>query len=165
MLLGMRRRRRRRRARPLVVASVVVLAVLVGLVALPLAVAPAQPRASAALAVRVQPNVVWSTVDARRLKLDVYEPASDTDKSRAAILLIHGGAWRGGDKTNLAAEGRALAALGYVAVSVEYRLAPRYLYPAAVDDVEAAVEWLRAPSQVRRYHIDPARIGALGVSA
>ena len=81
-------------------------------------------------------------------------PTATTTK-RPVIMLVHGGAWRGGDKSNFVGDGMKLAALGYVAFSVNYRLTPQYPYPAAVDDVEAAVRWVRAAAQVKRYAIDP----------
>ena len=52
---------------------------------------------------------------------------------------------------------------GYVAITVDYRLAPKYQFPACVYDVKAAVRWLR--SHAEQYHVDPERIGALGDSA
>jgi acetyl esterase/lipase len=127
--------------------------------------------------VRVERDVVWRTVDGQALTLDAYlptpDPVSKPSKGttgaqvvkRPTVLLVHGGGWRSGDKSSLAEQGEALAALGYNAFSVNYRLAPTHLYPAAVDDVEAAVKWLRAPAQVKRYGIDPKRVGALGSSA
>ena len=154
-----------KRARAAFVGATVVVVALASVFILPLAAAPAGSNAKVATAVRVQSNVVWTTIDTARLKLDVYLPASATNGRRAAVVLIHGGGWQGGDKTNLVQQGRALAALGYVAISVEYRLAPQYVYPAAVDDVQAAVRWLRDPVQVHKYKVDPTRIGVLGVSA
>jgi acetyl esterase/lipase len=56
-----------------------------------------------------------------------------------------------------------LAQAGYVAVSVEYRLAPKYPFPAAIHDVKCAVRWLRANAEV--FKIDPDRIAALGYSS
>lgn len=56
-----------------------------------------------------------------------------------------------------------LARQGYVAVTVSYRLAPKYQFPAAVHDVKEAVRWLRA--NAKQYHVDPERIGVTGGSA
>jgi acetyl esterase/lipase len=56
-----------------------------------------------------------------------------------------------------------LAAHGYVAATIDYRLAPKYQFPAAVHDVKEAVRWLRA--NARKYHVDPERIGVTGGSA
>lgn len=86
---------------------------------------------------------------------------------RPAIVVIHGGSWQRGDKANLNWRSvcQWLASEGFVAVSVNYRLVPGAVFPAQLDDVQAAVGWLRADAQVRRYNLDPDRIGALGGSA
>ncbi len=123
------------------------------------------PREATAVApVAVTRDIVYRTVDAEPLVLDAYVPTAKTAK-RPAILLVHGGAWRAGDKSNFTGDGMKLAELGYVAFSVNYRLAPAHPYPAAVDDVEAAVRWVRAPAQVKTYRLDPKRVGAIGASA
>jgi acetyl esterase/lipase len=122
------------------------------------------PTAGASTAFRVERDVAWRTVDGEVLTLDAYVPQGRT-RARAAVVLVHGGAWQGGDKQDFAAQGEALAAIGYVAVSVNYRLAPEHPFPAAIDDVRAAVAWLRSPAQVRHFGIDARRIGALGGSA
>ena len=86
---------------------------------------------------------------------------------RAAVLLVHGGSWRQGDKSNI--EWRTvcewLASEGFVAFSINYRLAPEHPFPAAIDDVRTAVEWMREDAHVDRFDIDPSRIGAFGGSA
>jgi acetyl esterase/lipase len=120
-----------------------------------------------AVQVEVEQDVVWRTADGVVLTLDAYVPTSagTADEERAVVLLVHGGGWSGGDKSDLATQAEALAELGYVAVTVEYRLAPEHPYPAAAEDVQAAVAWLRERTQVTHYGIDPDRIGVLGVSA
>ena len=149
------------------VVAVVVLAVLAGL----LVVAPAgavgapdQPDSTALSPVRVTNDIVYATVDGEQITLDAYVPTAKTTK-RPVIMLVHGGAWRGGDKSNFVEDGMWFAVLGYVAFSVNYRLTPEHPYPAAVDDVLAAVRWVRAPAQVKTYAINPKRIGAVGASA
>ena len=106
--------------------------------------------------------------DGTLLTLDVCSPAPDALVSaRPAVVSIHGGSWARGDKAN--ADWRNvcmwLASEGFVAASVNYRLVPDARFPAAIDDVALAVEWLRAPEQVERFGIDPTRIGAFGGSA
>jgi acetyl esterase len=118
--------------------------------------------AGAADGVRVKTGVTYRTVDGQKLALDVYQPAKK-GKDRPAVVLIHGGGWRAGDKQVFAEQGNQLAERGFVAFSVNYRLAPDHTYPAAVDDVEAAVEWVR--KHAKDYGIDRKRIGALGGSA
>jgi acetyl esterase len=115
----------------------------------------------------VDTDVVYRTVDGQELLADVYLPAGDPDDGdlRPAVLLVHGGGWTAGDKPELRDQGRLLAEAGFVAVAVQYRLAPERPHPAASNDVKAAVRWMRKKKQRNDYGIDPARVGALGSSA
>jgi para-nitrobenzyl esterase len=56
------------------------------------------------------------------LMLDIYYPDGDTDTDRPLVLLAHGGSFIGGTKADLATQCRDLAKMGYVAVSMQYRL-------------------------------------------
>lgn len=112
--------------------------------------------------VRVTRDVTYRTAAGEQIALDVYQPAKK-GKDRPAVVIIHGGAWRVGDKAWFATQGNQLAERGFVAFSINYRLAPAHTYPAAVDDVEAAVEWVR--KHAKAYGVDRKRIGALGGSA
>ncbi|MGI9822321.1 alpha/beta hydrolase fold domain-containing protein [Agromyces sp. Marseille-Q5079] len=84
-----------------------------------------------------------------------------------AVVSIHGGSWARGDKANSDWRNVCLwlASEGFVAASVNYRLVPEVRFPAAIDDVSLAVQWLRDPEQLERFDVDPARIGAFGGSA
>ena len=94
----------------------------------------------------------------------MYLPSSPAPAAgRPAVILVHGGGWRSGDRGWWAAQGRRLAARGWVAFSVDYRLAPAHTFPAAVEDVRAAVRWVRAHAD--DYGVDPDRIALLGGSA
>jgi acetyl esterase/lipase len=97
------------------------------------------------------------------LKLDLYLPGEERPELRPGIVFIHGGGWAGGDKKEFAQMAERMAGLGYVAISVNYRLAPKHRYPSALDDVQRAVRWLR--QRAVEYRLDPNRIGALGASA
>ncbi len=79
------------------------------------------------------------------------------------ILCIHGGGFRAGKRESYDNLVRTLAGEGFAAVTISYRLAPQYRFPAAVHDTKAAVRWLRA--NATRYGIDPQRIGVTGGSA
>lgn len=95
-------------------------------------------------------------------KMDVYLPTGFAGPP-PGVEMIHGGGWQAGDKSFYAPLGRALAARGFVAFSVNYRLTPAARYPAQADDVQQAARWMRA--HAGEYHLDPARLGALGDSA
>ncbi|GAB3986214.1 hypothetical protein GCM10028807_03150 [Spirosoma daeguense] len=114
--------------------------------------------------VRVARHIAYSTPTAnRKLSLDVYSPATTSGKRSPAILMIHGGGWRSGDRSHNNTLAGQLAAQGFVAVPVEYRLSTEALYPAAVHDLKAAIRWMRANADT--YGIDPKRIAVLGFSA
>lgn len=110
-----------------------------------------------------------STQALEPLLLDIYEPAGDLATARAAVVVVHGGAFVGGSKTapTCVLLAQDLARRGYVAVSINYRLATGGLTPTVVrdasHDMKAAVRWLRANAGTLR--IDPARIGCIGSSA
>ncbi|HXR45383.1 MAG TPA: alpha/beta hydrolase [Pseudolysinimonas sp.] len=108
----------------------------------------------------------------QRQLLDACLPSSTTDDAdrdvpRPAIVIVHGGSWARGDKADIGYRAicQWLASAGYPSFDIDYRLAPQNPYPAAIQDVRAAVRWLRQPAQVKRFDIDPDRIGAFGGSA
>lgn len=127
---------------------------LIALFLMPLAAYARQPQ--------VEKDVVYGTVGGTKLLLDVYRPQGFTGK-RPGVVLVHGGGWVMGDKSFYAPVGNLLASHGYVAFSVNYRLAPVAHYPAQVDDAQRAVRWIRA--HAADYNLDPDRIGAMGDSA
>ena len=94
--------------------------------------------------------------------MDVYRPKSGGDKMPACVL-VHGGGWVAGDKERFAPLAIGLAQRGYVVANIEYRLGPVAKYPAAVQDCNLAVRFIRAGAQ--RFGVDPNRIGAWGGSA
>ncbi|HEV3023345.1 MAG TPA: alpha/beta hydrolase [Pirellulales bacterium] len=109
-----------------------------------------------------QSDVVYGTAAGDELKLDLATPKG-VDSPPPGLVFIHGGGWQGGKKEDLAAAAKAAAAAGYVAVSVNYRLAPKHPFPAQVEDCKCAVRWMRAKADELK--VDPKQIGALGVSA
>ena len=127
---------------------------------------PGEPWLSdpAAADVSVDTDIVYREVDGEEVGLDVCR-APETDQPQAAVVLIHGGGFAAGDKDTRQWQliCRWLADAGYVAVNVNYRLAPEYEFPAAIEDVQTAVEWTR--SNASTYGIDPERVGVLGGSA
>jgi acetyl esterase len=125
-------------------------------------VAPAAAQGDQAI-VEVRNDVQYGVANGKRLLLDAYVPAADGEKLRPAVLLIHGGGFRAGDKRSFEPEARRLAEKGWVAFSVNYRLDEPTAFPAEVEDVQTAVRWVR--SNASDYLVDPERIGALGESA
>jgi acetyl esterase/lipase len=104
----------------------------------------------------------------RACTLDLAMPKKASDKPRPAIVVIHGGGWLEGDKSSFATTktpGNILdfAKLGFVAVTINFRLSGEAPFPAALDDCRCAVRWLRA--HAGEYHLDPNHVGAWGNSA
>lgn len=109
--------------------------------------------------IREQKSIVYCSVGNRKLVLDAFTPVSNRKKT--GIVIIHGGGWRSGNRTQHYPLAQHLASLGYSSFTIEYRLSTEALYPAAVHDVKAAVRWLRANKS--KYGID--KIAVLGFSA
>jgi acetyl esterase/lipase len=98
------------------------------------------------------------------LEMDLYYPGK-VDRPAPAIVYLHGGGWSSGDKREAERIWEILKYFPnpYVLVSVNYRLAPAYRFPAQIVDVKCAIRHLRANSG--HYQIDPQRIGVMGASA
>ena len=99
-----------------------------------------------------------------RQRLDLILPSKPASKAIPAIVFIHGGAWRQGNKrsgrrllTPFVESGR------YVGVSVGYRLSQEARWPAQIHDCKAAIRWIRA--NAKAYGIDPKKIAVWGTSA
>jgi acetyl esterase/lipase len=99
----------------------------------------------------------------RCLKLDLYLPAAvRVERGVPVVVLVHGGGWRSGFRSEFAPMAMRLAQRGYAAVTVSYRLSGEALYPAAIHDVRAAVRWVR--THAGEYRLDPQRIALAGGS-
>jgi len=98
----------------------------------------------------------------QRLLADVYRPAGPGPFP--AVLLIHGGAWKRGDREQVEGLAGRLAGRGYLVVNTTYRLVPAHVWPAQLHDVQQALRWMRSEAGAAR-GIDPARIGTFGYSA
>jgi acetyl esterase/lipase len=99
-------------------------------------------------------------------KARLTEPSA-IDGAAPAAVYVHGGSWVSGDYDTggfiVNRIGPALAARGFVVVSLDYRLGPRDHWPAQIVDVKCAIRYLRA--NAARYHINRTEIGAWGQSA
>jgi len=101
--------------------------------------------------------------DSYATALDVYR--TPARRRAPAVLVVHGGGWRFGDKRRMEGISSALAQAGFVAFNVNYTLAAwwRPGFPRQLRELRAAVRWVRR--NAARFGVDPARIGALGSSA
>jgi acetyl esterase/lipase len=79
------------------------------------------------------------------------------------VVIIHGGAWRAGNRSGHDQQTWDFAKRGYVSATVSYRFCPKHPFPAQVEDVKCAVRFLREHAD--KFGLDPERIGAIGFSA
>lgn len=93
--------------------------------------------------------------------LDIYYPEDKTATPRPLLVWIHGGGWSGGSKAGMPYLSRL--ADGYVVASIEYRFSQKAVFPAQIQDCQAAIRFLRANAD--KYHIDPKLVGVGGASA
>ncbi|PZE91552.1 hypothetical protein DEJ00_07020 [Curtobacterium sp. MCLR17_039] len=86
---------------------------------------------------------------------------------RPAVLMIHGGSWSHGDKATAAYRSvcKYLASEGFVTFNVDYRLAPTDPFPAGLDDVRRALDYVFRPATLETYDVDSQRVGVFGGSA
>ncbi|MDE3254028.1 MAG: alpha/beta hydrolase [Bacteroidota bacterium] len=108
-------------------------------------------------------SLVYTRYGDRRMLMDVFYPTQKSRNNHIAILIIHGGGWRSGNRSQHYALASYLANLGYACFTPEYRLSTEALFPAAVYDLKAAIRWIR--KEAANYAIDTSRIAALGFSA
>ncbi len=111
--------------------------------------------------VRAIRDLVYRDVDGVAIKADVFRPAND--QVYPLVLMIHGGAWSSGDKRNLLNHCHEMANAGFVAVSINYRLAPLHRYPAQIEDCRVALNWVE--ENAVKWQADPLRIAVWGYSA
>ena len=94
-------------------------------------------------------------------KMDIFFPQSGGPWP--TVVYVHGGSWMHGDKSEAALFASGLNSMGYLVISLNYRLYPPAAFPAMIEDVKCGIRSLRA--HAAEYNLDPTRIGAMGASA
>lgn len=97
-----------------------------------------------------------------RQVLDLYVPRQ-SERPLPLLVWIHGGAWSAGDKNGCPPLRQGYTQQGYAVASLNYRLSQHAILPAQIEDVKAAIRWLRA--HAKNYNLDATRIGVWGSSA
>lgn len=108
-------------------------------------------------------DIIYCNTGNRNLLLDVFTPVQESKTPATAIIFLHGGGWRSGNRSMHYPLVQRLAALGYVCITPGYRLSGEAIYPAAIHDIKSAVQWVRA--HAREFNLDTARIVIAGHSA
>ena len=107
-------------------------------------------------------DIEYANPDGQHLQLNLARPKMG-DGPFPAVVCIHGGGFRAGSREGYNGTAIKLAQNGYVAVTISYRLAPKFQFPAAVHDTKAAVRFLRV--EAKKYKLNPDKMGTTGGSA
>jgi len=111
--------------------------------------------------VRIDRTIVFANPDGVSLKLNLYRPMQIA--KYPAIITLYGGAWLRGNPDYNEEFSRYMAALGYCVVAIDYRHAPKYRFPAQLEDVQAALSYIKTHAD--NWEIDLNRIALMGRSA
>lgn len=106
-------------------------------------------------------ELVYKKTETRELHLDAYFKKGNSLKP--AVVLIHGGGWKSGNKSQMKFLAQEIASRGYSCFAVEYRLSPEAAYPAAIFDVKEAIKYIKANAE--NFNADPSRFAVLGCSS
>ena len=109
----------------------------------------------------VERDRVYRRLSTRPLHLDLFRPGERGQ--RPAVLLVHGGGWRSGNRTLQEPMAIYLANRGFVTATVEYRLSLEARYPAGVQDVKEALCWIHRHANA--LGVDRNRVAILGASS
>jgi len=112
--------------------------------------------------VELKRGLVYGRGGSRDLQLDLFLRRESSER-RPAVVYVHGGSWREGDRSQFHRQAAYLASKGYVGACITYRLSGEAIFPAELEDCKCAVRWLRANAQT--YGIDPDKIAVCGASA
>jgi acetyl esterase/lipase len=113
---------------------------------------------------QAEKDITYCTMDGVSLKVDVYYPAT-ASAPWPLVIYVHGGGWETSDKSESVGFFK-LAGMqneSFLLASVNYRLAPKYKFPAQIEDVKCAVRYFRA--HAAEYNLNPDKIGLWGGSA
>lgn len=109
-----------------------------------------------------QKDVEYAHPGGKAMLLDLHIP--DGPGPFPAAILVHGGGFDQGSKsTNVRPLFEPLANAGFAWFSIDYRLAPEFRFPQAIEDVFSAIKWVKANAAT--YHVDAAKIALIGESA
>ncbi|MEG4508244.1 alpha/beta hydrolase [Microcoleus sp. F6_B4] len=111
--------------------------------------------------VRIDRTIVFAKPDGVSLKLNLYRPMQIG--KYPAIITLYGGAWQRGNPDDNEEFSRYMAAQGYCVVAIDYRHAPKYRFPAQIEDVQAALSYIK--THAADWEIDLDRIALMGRSA
>ncbi|EOX1296193.1 alpha/beta hydrolase fold domain-containing protein [Vibrio cholerae] len=115
----------------------------------------------------VTKDITFKTVDGRVLKLDLYKPKAERIQPYPLLIWVHGGAWKRGSKDDIPTKNPLLLSSvlqqGYALAAVDYRLSGEATFPAPVQDINDAVNFLY--DNALQFHIKADKVVMMGRSA
>jgi len=106
-------------------------------------------------------DIVYKKINERELHLDAY--FAKTKKPNPAIVILHGGGWRSGNKSQMETFAVEMASKGYSCFTIEFRLSLEAPYPAAIFDVKNAIQYIK--KNAKKFNVDTTKIAVLGCSS
>jgi len=106
-------------------------------------------------------ELTYYKIGKRKLKLDAFYPKKQSNG--IAIVIIHGGGWRSGNRTQHHDLARALSSKGYTCFTPEYRLSTEAYFPAAIFDIKEAIKWVKV--HAKDFNVDSSKLVVAGFSA
>lgn len=106
-------------------------------------------------------DVVYFETNDRKLHIDAF--INKTKKKNVAIVMIHGGGWRSGNKKQMNLLAEEMASKGFSCFTIEYRLSLEAKYPYGVYDVKNAIRFIK--DNAKKFNVDPDKIAVLGCSS
>lgn len=106
-------------------------------------------------------DVVYNRIENRALHFDAF--INKNKKLNPAVILIHGGGWRSGNKDQMEDLAQEIASKGYSCFAVEYRLSLEAKYPEGIYDVKNAIRFIK--DNAKKFRVDPDKIAVLGCSS
>ena len=111
--------------------------------------------------VRIQRGIVFASPDTVELKLNIYRPL--VRGKYPALVILYGGAWKQGTAENNETFSRYIASQGYSVIAIDYRHTPKYKFPAQLEDVQTALQYIQKRAEDLEVNCD--RIALMGRSA
>ena len=111
--------------------------------------------------VRIERGIIFASPDRVDLKLNIYRPL--LSGKYPALIIIYGGAWREGTPDSYETYSSYMADQGYSVIAIDYRHAPKYKFPAQLEDVKVALQYIQ--DRAADFEIDTQRMAIMGRSA
>ncbi|PKB15455.1 alpha/beta hydrolase [Flavobacterium sp. 5] len=106
-------------------------------------------------------EIVYSKIKDRALHFDAYY--TNTIHKNPAIVILHGGGWKSGNKSQMEMFAQEMASKGFSSFTIEYRLSAEAKYPAAICDVKKAIQFIKI--NAKQFNVDTSKIAILGCSS